>query len=155
MKKLLILLASAVLLTGCNYMGGSQSQTTTPTEPSGTTETTPSTTATEPVTVQLKEQNKSGQTGTAMFKEVDGKTVVTLNLSGVASAVPQPAHIHVGKCPSPGAVKYPLTNVVNGMSETTLDMDMATLWKDAGNLAVNVHKSASDLKTYTACGDLM
>jgi hypothetical protein len=41
---------------------------------------------------------------------------------------------------------------VDGISETTVNQPLAAL--TAGGLAVNVHKSAADLKTYVACGDL-
>ncbi len=97
-------------------------------------------------------QNGSGQHGTVALKPRGSKTVVEVHLLG-APATAEPAHIHAGSCshlnPAP---KYPLTSVVNGISETTVDVSIATL--TAGGLAVNVHKSASDLKDYVACGDL-
>ena len=103
-----------------------------------------------PVTVQLGEQNKSGETGTVTLTPQGSKTQVVLQMKG-APADAQPAHIHDGTCasldPKP---RIPLQNVVNGKSTTTLDMPMAEVKKGA----VNVHKSASDLKTYVACGDL-
>ena len=103
-----------------------------------------------PVTVQLGEQNKSGETGTVTLTPQGKKTQVVLQMKG-APADAQPAHIHDGTCasldPKP---RIPLQNVVNGKSTTTLDMPMAEVKKGA----VNVHKSASDLKTYVACGDL-
>ena len=103
-----------------------------------------------PVTVQLKEQNKSGETGTATITPQGGKTQVVLQIKG-ASAQAQPAHIHDGTCasldPKP---RIPLQNVVNGKSTTTLEMPMAEVTKGA----INVHKSASDIKTYVACADL-
>ena len=103
-----------------------------------------------PVTAQLSEQNKSGETGTATITPQGSKTQVVLLMKG-APAEAQPAHIHDGTCasldPKP---RIPLQNVVNGKSTTTLDMPMSEVTKGA----INVHKSASDLKTYVACGDL-
>jgi hypothetical protein len=100
----------------------------------------------------LNAQNGSGQHGTVALKPRGAKTVVEIHLLG-APASAEPAHIHMGTCahlnPAP---KYPLTSVVNGISETTVNEPMAVLL--AGNLAINVHKSASDLKTYVACGNL-
>lgn len=103
--------------------------------------------------VTLYEQNNSGESGTATFEEQAGKTKVTLRMAGAPNGVAQPAHIHVGKCPTPGAVKYPLTNVVKGESVTVLDMPLAQLAAQ-GDLAVNVHKSAQESSFYVACGDL-
>ena len=105
---------------------------------------------TSPVTVQLGEQNKSGEAGTATITPNGNKTQVVLQLKG-APAAAQPAHIHDGTCasldPKP---RIPLQNVTDGKSTTTLDMPMSAVMKGA----INVHKSMSDIKTYVACGDL-
>jgi hypothetical protein len=107
------------------------------------------------VTVQLAEQSNLGQTGTATLADnEDGMLVVTLALTGGEFDLPQPAHIHLGACPDPGAVEYPLTNVVGGQSTTVLDMSWADLETAGQALAINVHKSAAEASTYPACGDL-
>jgi hypothetical protein len=68
----------------------------------------------------MQAQSDSSETGTATLTSVDAtKTKVTLQLEN-APAGPQPAHIHTGNGPKPGAVKYPLTNVEKGTSETTV-----------------------------------
>ncbi len=100
----------------------------------------------------LNAQNGSGQHGTVALKPRGAKTVIEIHLLG-APASAEPAHIHMGTCaklnPAP---KYPLTSVVNGISETTVNEPISVL--TAGGLAINVHKSAADLKTYVACGNL-
>lgn len=103
--------------------------------------------------IQLAEQNDSSQSGTAVLTENNGKVTVVLNVTGGAPEVAQPAHIHVGACPNVGAVAYPLTDVIDGKSETILDVSLADL---AGKqpLGLNVHKSAKEVKVYVACGDL-
>lgn len=115
--------------------------------------TTPTASEAVTKTITLAEQNESSESGTAVLTEKDGKVMVTLNLTGAPSTTPQPAHIHAGSCPDVGAVAYPLTDAVNGVSETTLDVSLADL---AGKqpLGINVHKSAAQLKVYVACGDL-
>lgn len=65
----------------------------------------------------------------------------------------EPAHIHIGECPNPGAVKYNLTSVVNRTSTTTINATIAQL-KAMGKLVVNVHKSSTEISQYVACGDL-
>lgn len=101
--------------------------------------------------IALTEENNSGESGNAVLKEENGKVTVTVSLTGYPDSTPQPAHIHVGACPGVGAVKYPLTSVVNGSSVTTLDVSMDTL-KTSLPLAINIHKSAAESKVYTACG---
>lgn len=114
----------------------------------------PTSAASEGVTIDLREQNESSESGTASLVEKDGKVMVTLNLSGAAEGVAQPAHIHMGACPNVGEVKYPLTSPVDGKSETTLEVALDQL-KGETPLAVNVHKSASEANIYVACGDLV
>jgi Cu/Zn superoxide dismutase len=104
-------------------------------------------------TFPIAAQNASGETGTVtLTPDGSDKTTVTVALTG-APAAAQPAHIHPGTCakldPAP---KYPLTNVVDGKSTTTVDVAMSAL--TTGTFAVNVHKSTDDLKDYVACGDL-
>lgn len=105
------------------------------------------------MTISMMAQNNSEQSGTATLSEENGEVKVVLSLKGGSFTDPQPAHIHVGSCPTPGAVQFPLTDVVNGTSETMIKTTLAEL-KAKGPFAVNVHKSAADVKTYTSCGDI-
>ncbi len=178
MKKLLALGAATVLFAGCS------TTTTTTVEPTATPEAmtqsdynatpvaspmmspeaSPSPEAKIKVATTLPDgsmkvtldmQNDSNQSGTATLTSTkDGKTTVVLALTGGNFTAAQPAHIHEGSCPTPGTVKYPLTNVVNGKSTTTLNVSMEELLKAAPRLSVNVHKSAADVNSYTACGNI-
>ena len=107
----------------------------------------------KPVTVNLSAQNASGESGTATLTPQGDKTQVVIKLTGAPSGTPQPAHIHDGSCakldPKP---RVPLQNVVDGGSTTTLDMKLGDIMSKGG--AINVHKSAADVKTYVACGDM-
>lgn len=105
------------------------------------------------VMINLTEEKGSSESGMAMLVEDNGKVVVTLEMSGAPAGVPQPAHIHVGKCPEVGAVKYPLTNVVDGKSNTTIDTTLDNLMTQLP-LGINVHKSVSQSSVYVACGDI-
>lgn len=103
--------------------------------------------------VALQEQNGSGESGTGTLSlNDDGSLHVSLQLSG-APAESQPAHIHKGTCanldPAPA---FPLTNVVNGSSETDVQVSLDDL--AAGPYAINVHKSEAEADTYVACGDI-
>jgi hypothetical protein len=105
------------------------------------------------ITVPIHAQNKSGETGSAKLTPDGDQTKVEISLKGASKAGSQPAHIHDGSCakldPKP---KYGLSNVENGKSSTTVPVKLDQL--TGGNLAINVHKSAEDLKTYVACGDI-
>ncbi len=108
------------------------------------------------IVLNFTAQNNSGVSGTATLSEADGKVRVKLALSNGtlgANLPPEPAHVHVGACPSPGAVKYPLNSVIAGKSETVINVSWANL-KAQLPLAINVHKSATDLGTYIACTDV-
>lgn len=143
----------AVLLVG--YMLFSNKQQIPSPQPAVTTTEQPASpsAAINEVTVTLSEQNNSKEEGVATLMEVDGKVKVSLKLTGAPTAVTQPAHIHVGACPDVGAVKYPLTSPVDGISETILDVTLAQL-KSQLPLGINVHKSEAEAKVYVSCGDL-
>jgi hypothetical protein len=105
------------------------------------------------MTVQIAAQNNSGLKGTATLTPEGDKTRVVLQLSGDTASTPMPAHIHDGTCAKIDAKpKWPLENVVNGRSTTLVAASVDTILK--GDTAINVHKSAADMKTYVACGDL-
>jgi hypothetical protein len=105
-----------------------------------------------PLTIPLKPQNNSGESGTATLTDTPAGLRVVISLKG-APAGPQPAHIHMGSCahlnPTP---KYPLSMVVAGKSTTVVKG--VTISQLLGKTAVNVHKSPTDIATYVACGDI-
>jgi len=109
-------------------------------------------TAGPPRTIALGTLNDSGVTGTVAFSDVGGRTRVDVMVDP-ADNPDMPAHIHPGTCdnltPQP---KFPLENVRNGTSTTVVPASIDELF--AGDLAVNIHKSNDDLKTYTACVDI-
>jgi hypothetical protein len=103
----------------------------------------------------MGQQNNSGQAGNASVTDVKGGVDVAIHLKSEPKGASEPAHIHRGTCtklnPSPWK---PLNPVVNGQSMTRLDgVTVAQIKK--GKYAINVHKSANDLKTYVSCGDLV
>jgi hypothetical protein len=106
------------------------------------------------VRVHMAAQNKSKETGTAKLTAVGSdKTRVEIDLKDTPQGTAQPAHIHEGTCakldPKP---KWGLENVENGKSVTEVPVGLAEIQK--GTYAINVHKSADDLKTYVSCGNI-
>jgi Cu/Zn superoxide dismutase len=105
------------------------------------------------LTLDLREQNDSGITGTVAFSPTSENTVeVEIELDGSAGG-PHPAHIHPGTCanldPTP---KWPLNNVVGGKSKTTVEVQLDEL--SASEYAVNVHESPENAERYVACADI-
>lgn len=103
--------------------------------------------------IMLSEQNGSGQSGKAVITEVNGKAKVVLNLTGKPSEVAQPAHIHLSTCAAIGSVKYPLTSISKGASQTMLPVSINELIAQLP-ISINVHKSAAEVSAYVACGDM-
>ncbi len=104
-------------------------------------------------TVTLTAQNDSGQNGTVTLEDIDDHTTkVTLSITDVGNT-PQPAHIHEGTCanlnPKP---KWPLSNVVNGKSETMVAASLEEIAN--GEYAINVHKSGPEASVYVSCGNI-
>lgn len=105
------------------------------------------------ITIPLAMENNSGESGIAVLKEENGQTTVAIDLKGFQADVVQPTHIHIGACPGVGKILYPLTNVVNGKSTTVLKVTLDHL-KNQLPLALNIHKSKTEITNYTACGTL-
>jgi hypothetical protein len=103
--------------------------------------------------IPLTMLNQSGVSGTVVLTAVDvRKTRVEIRVDP-AGHLDMPSHIHPGTCtnlvPQP---KYPLQNVKDGHSTTVITASFEDLLQ--GDLAVTIHTSNEDLKTYTACAEL-
>jgi hypothetical protein len=108
--------------------------------------------AQQSVTIDLESENDSDIEGTATLTPDGSGTKVVLDLENAPG--PHPAHIHTGNCgptlnPAPA---FPLTAVMNGKSETTVNVSLATIM--AAPHAINVHKSPQEAAVYVACGNL-
>ena len=140
---------TAVLLAGCTQLTGKANVNTNANENANVNQAA----VQKSITVTLATQNNSGEQGTAELKSENGKTKVEISVSGAPANVAQPAHIHLNSCANIGAVKYPLTNVVNGKSETVVDVSLDDLLNMLP-LSINVHKSAAEAGVYVACGNI-
>jgi hypothetical protein len=104
-----------------------------------------------PLKVQLHEQNSSGVSGSATLTQLGNNLIVKITSKGGNDL--EPVHIHKGTCANLGAVVHPLTTLHNGDSVTTIKgAKLSDLL--AGEYAINAHKSASEIGTYIACGNI-
>ncbi len=106
------------------------------------------------LTVELKPQSNSGESGSATLTDAgNGKTKVAVTVTGAPAGVAQPMHIHKGTCaqldPKPA---YGLPSLTNGKSEATIDVPLKTL--QSAKYAINGHKSAQEVSVYVYCGEI-
>ena len=112
----------------------------------------PAAAAPSTLTVNLQQQNGSGESGSATLTQMGSDVQVVIALDG-APATAQPMHIHTGTCSNLGGVAYPLTSATSGKSTTTVKgVTIAQLL--AKPTAINVHQSADNLGKYVACGNI-
>ncbi|HVC32931.1 MAG TPA: hypothetical protein VNL16_05425 [Chloroflexota bacterium] len=105
------------------------------------------------VTIRLNPENNSGISGTAQLIPTGNQTRVVITEKGEPSGASEPAHIHAGQCgPTLGKIVYPLKNVEDGTSETTVNAPLSAV--TSGQYAINVHESAKNLGTTVACGNI-
>ncbi len=104
------------------------------------------------VTVPLGPGRNGTQEGTATLTADGSRTIVTIDITPGEPGVPQPAHIHEGSCPNVGAVAFPLQDVVDGRSTTTVEASLSELL--SGGLSINVHRSQAAIAEYTSCGNI-
>lgn len=107
----------------------------------------------QPFAISINELNKSGQSGTAVLKEINGKANVVITLNGQPKDIQEPSQIRAGSCDKPGDVKYTLNPVRNGSSITTLNVSLNQLTSELP-LLIDVHKSEKETIT-VACGDIV
>jgi hypothetical protein len=101
------------------------------------------------LTLQLVEQNSSGQDGRATFTSLDGgRTRVVLELTNPPN-VAQPAHLHSGTCDDLGDPVFALTSVEDGTSETEVESSLEEL--EQGDLVIHAHKSDAEYDVSVAC----
>jgi plastocyanin len=104
------------------------------------------------VTVNLEPGRDASQPGTAVLTAEGNQTMVTVDIAPGEVGVPQPVHIHEGTCANLGAVKYPLTDIVDGKSTTMVNVPLSDLL--TGGFAINAHKSQAEIGVYVACGNI-
>jgi hypothetical protein len=100
----------------------------------------------------IRSMGGSFQRGTITFRAMGSQTRVTINITSEPASSIEPAHIHAGHCKHPGAVKFPLTDVVHGYSITILNVPISQA--TVTGTSVNLHKSAANLNIYVACGNI-
>lgn len=108
-------------------------------------------------TVTMAEDNSSGQNGTATIVDRGDSFTLTIDIAPhPVETAPQLVHIHPGRCRSIGNPVLDLSRVVEGRSETTVEVAAADqrfeVYRRADH-AINVHL-ASNPATYVSCGNI-
>jgi hypothetical protein len=133
-----------------------QSQTTTDSSTpggaaTGAMQATAAPASVDTMTIMIRAQNGSGESGTATLTRMGSKTRVVIGITGENTTGKQPAHIHKGTCKNLDPIPaYPLHDVVLGKSNSVVDVSLDELV--ASPMAVNIHESAANIKKYVACG---
>ena len=113
------------------------------------------------VTIQMNPVAGSGISGTSTLEAVDGQTMVTVTLSGMAPGSERQGHIHTGTCANLGPIVIPLPNIIAGADGTgtvtaTVNASLASL--QDGNHVVNFHEDISLVTALpgptVSCGDI-
>jgi hypothetical protein len=96
--------------------------------------------------------------GTARATVLDGKTTVTINVTGATPGMVHPWHLHDGSCATGGPIVgsaslyTPLTIGSAGTASSTATITGEL--NEAKKYHVNVHRSSGEMGTIIACGDV-
>lgn len=107
--------------------------------------------------VDLEALNDFDFNGTAVITEENGAITVEIAVEGVDVVGGHPVHIHLGTCneldPNP---TYPLADIdAEGFSTTPVEgVTLDDLLSGEDDYAINAHVSATDIPTYTTCGNI-
>jgi hypothetical protein len=117
--------------------------------------------ASETTVYPLNSVMGSGVSGTATFRQIGSKTMITLELDGTEPGNSHPAHIHFNSVAVGGGIAVSLkpVNGASGRSVTIVsatDAGMALSYEDLldFNGYINVHLSATQLSTVVAQGNI-
>ena len=100
--------------------------------------------------IYLSEPSGDYQAGWADITEEASGLRIVISVEPAEPAA-QPIHIHAGTCETVGEVVYSLENVVGGQSSTLLpDLELAAIAH--GDMVINLHRSFSEFRVFTACG---
>ncbi len=109
--------------------------------------------AQESLSLDLNEVDDSGIAGGVHLSSDNGSTFVeVLITAGLEDGAVHPVHIHEGTCADLGGVAWPLEDIVGGVSETTLDIELGELM--AGEYAINAHLSEDEMAVNVACANI-
>ena len=104
-------------------------------------------------TVTLAAQNSSAQPGTAIVEDLGGvRTRVYVRVNKGSAGLPQAVQVRTGTCASLGDVIYSLRPAVDGESDTTANVPVASLL--TGKFVLNIQKSQSATDMSAACGPI-
>ncbi|MBI3538450.1 MAG: hypothetical protein HY070_12950 [Chloroflexi bacterium] len=90
------------------------------------------------------------QSGVALLIAQEGRTEVTLQMPASGAGAVRPAQLFDGACPNLGAVKYPLNNIADGKSFTSIPFPLTDLLRN--NWLIGVRKSFAEPNVFVACG---
>lgn len=160
MRKLLALTAAAALAACATSSATPNENPATPSAgaTTGAAAGAPATVSTATWTANINAMGGSGITGSALVRPTSGGASATVSISGAPANSTLPWHVHSGTCGSGGGVVgaasayTPLAVGADGKATSTATITAAL---DTGaKYHVNVHKSATDMGTIVACGDL-
>jgi hypothetical protein len=112
-------------------------------------------------TATLNSMGGGTMKGTASLAPGTGgaSSVAMISITGGKAGTAYPWHVHTGKCGANGGGVFgaggaykPVTAGADGSGNSTANLAVAA--PTTGDYHVNVHASATDMKTIVACGDL-
>jgi hypothetical protein len=106
----------------------------------------------------LQPVNSSGVRGAVNARSSVAATGVSITISGGGSGGRHPWHVHRGTCGQNGAIlggadEYPLLEIgASGNASASANLEVGL--SEDSQYSVNVHRSATEMGTIIACGDL-
>jgi hypothetical protein len=107
----------------------------------------------ETTVVTMQEFNNSNQFGSAALVPENNKTRIIINLANTPN-YPQQAYILQGSCEQPGNVIYTLSPLIDGKSETVIDLSLENLF-DQLPLVIAVYRETPTAQINVSCGSIL
>ncbi|MBD3359096.1 MAG: hypothetical protein GF365_00085 [Candidatus Buchananbacteria bacterium] len=107
----------------------------------------------ETTVVTMQEFNNSNQFGSTALVPENNKTRIIINLANSPN-YPQQAYILEGSCEQPGDVIYTLSPLINGKSETVIDLSLKKLFNKLP-LTIAVYRETPATQVNVSCGSIL
>ncbi len=107
----------------------------------------------ETTVVTMQEFNNSNQSGSAALVSENNQTRIIINLANSPNYAQQ-VYILKGSCEQPGEIMYTLSPLINGQSETVIDLSLKNLF-DQLPLTIAVYRETQTDQVNVSCGSIV
>ncbi|MDB5043724.1 MAG: hypothetical protein JWN27_4450 [Candidatus Eremiobacteraeota bacterium] len=107
-----------------------------------------------PVFVKLSAVGGSGQSGSAIMRQLGPRIVISGTVANELPTVLEPSYVHKGSCGTNGPIMHDLGSLTRGTLGTTVLSGFTIAQLHAMHASIVIHKSDKALRVVVSCGNI-